>query len=160
MFGSFTPSPLVSIWNWFILYNSRNLPYYIRFSMTPPSSDPDIISGRPRGPLPLARALPTFFGRVTNGACRRALSPCFTPRHFRLTSLLGTGFYPRFYCEIRDFGQITGLITRAVPFGWCTWFCACSMRKVQGSSPSRDTKYFAFLWFLALQSFIKNNWYW
>ena len=29
-----TPSPLVRIWNWFVVLNSRNLPYYICFSMT------------------------------------------------------------------------------------------------------------------------------
>ena len=29
------PLPLFRIWNWFILLNSRTLPYYIHFSMTP-----------------------------------------------------------------------------------------------------------------------------
>ena len=41
------------------------------------------------------------------------------------------------------------IITRAGRLGFGTRFCvecACSMRKVQGSSPSGGTKHFAFLW--------------
>ena len=34
IFRFFKSLPLVRIWNWFILQNSRNLPYYVRFSMT------------------------------------------------------------------------------------------------------------------------------
>ena len=38
-------TPFIRIWNRIILKKSRNLPYYLRFSMTP--SDEDIISGSP-----------------------------------------------------------------------------------------------------------------
>ena len=33
--GFLTPSPLVCIWVWFTVYNSRNLPYYIWFWVAP-----------------------------------------------------------------------------------------------------------------------------
>lgn len=46
---SYFYSPLVLVWNWFILLNSHNLPYYARFSMTPSPCDANIISGGPRG---------------------------------------------------------------------------------------------------------------
>ena len=58
IFGFFAPSPIVRIWNWFILQNSHNLPYYFRLSMTSSSSDVDIISGCSLSPPPPLYSMP------------------------------------------------------------------------------------------------------
>ena len=44
--GFFDPSPLVRIWDWSTVLNSRNLPYYIFFWANPPSPlSADVING-------------------------------------------------------------------------------------------------------------------
>ena len=45
--GFWTPSPLVSILDQSIVLKSRNLPYYVRFWITPPSPSADFICESP-----------------------------------------------------------------------------------------------------------------
>ena len=83
MFGFFDPLTIVRIWNLFALQNLRNFPYYVHFSMTPPS-DADIITGSPQIPLHLGRSVATLQMRRDGAAaapgitiCRLANSFCY-----------------------------------------------------------------------------------
>ena len=78
-----TPSPLVRIWDWSTVLNSRNLPYYIFFWANPPSPlSADVIYGCPLTALTAFNTWP--LSRL--GATPQFLRPCLSCQPWQIAT--------------------------------------------------------------------------